>query len=138
MRPRNSLTWILRGVGVLALTASAASMAGCGSEEDDRPADWDYIYPSIIEPNCATASCHSPFAERSGVDLGNINEAYDQMTLRHFVIPGNPAQSGLMNLLNAAGVRRMPPDFALPNVDIALISKWIAEGAKYDGVGPTP
>jgi hypothetical protein len=136
MRPRKSLTWILRAVGVVALSASAAMTAGCGSDVDERPTDWNYIYPAIIEPSCATASCHSAFAAKSGVDLSNIDEAYDQMTLRHFVIPGQPAQSGLMNLLTAAGVRRMPPDFALPNDDIGLIYTWIMGGALYDGVGP--
>lgn len=137
MRPRKSLTWILRAAGVFALTASAASTAGCGSEKDERPSDWTYIYPAIIEPSCATASCHSRFADKSGVDLSNIDEAYDQMTLRHFVIPGQPGQSGLMNLLNAAGVRRMPPDFALPKVDIDLISKWISRNAPYEGIDPS-
>lgn len=135
MRPRKSLTWILRAAGVVALTASAAFTAGCGSEKDERPADWSYIYPAIIEPNCATASCHSRFAEKSGVDLSNINEAYDQMTLRHFVVPKQPGQSGLMNLLNAAGVRRMPPDFALPRTDIDLISHWISKNVPYDEIG---
>jgi hypothetical protein len=137
MRPRKSLTWILRAAGVFALTASAATTAGCGSEEDDRPKDWSYIYPAIIEPSCATASCHSKFAAKSGVDLSNIDEAYDQMTLRKFVVPGQPLQSGLVALLNAAGVRRMPPDFALPQVDISLIYNWILGGALYEGVGPT-
>lgn len=129
MRPRKSLTWILRGVYALAVTAGLGLAGGCGGAEDNRPQTWDYIYPAIIEPSCATASCHSAFAERSGVNLGNIDDAYDQLVGRHFVVPNNVAQSGLINLLNANGARRMPPDFALPKVDIDLISNWITNGA---------
>jgi hypothetical protein len=102
---------------------------GCGSAEDNRPAEWAYIYPSIIEPSCATASCHSRAADRSGVDLSSMDEAYFQLVGRHFVVPNNTTDSALMYLLNAQGVRRMPPDFALPKDDIDLIGRWIGSGA---------
>jgi hypothetical protein len=127
MRSGKSLTWHLRVVGVLAALC-APLVGGCGGA-DDRPAQWSYIYPAIIEPSCATASCHSDFTRRAGVNFGFKDEAYFQMTQRHFVSPGNPDQSEVMYLLTAMGARRMPPDFALPNVDIQIISDWITGGA---------
>jgi hypothetical protein len=129
MRPGKSIAWIVRGFGVLVITLVAA---GCGSEKDERPAKWGYIYPAIIEPSCATASCHSRFAERSGVDLSDIVEARYQFVNRHFVTPFDPTTSQVMYLLRAQGSRRMPPDFPLPEVDIELIAKWITLGAKDD------
>lgn len=130
MRPGKSLTRILRGVGVVAALC-APLVAGCGGE-DNRPVTFSYIYPAIIEPSCATASCHSDFTRRAGVNFGFKDEAYYQLTQRHFVAPGVPDQSELLYLLEAKGSRRMPPDFALPEADISTIALWIAGGAKND------
>jgi hypothetical protein len=124
-------------VGVLAVLTLVVTLAGCGSATDDRPVQWSYVYPAIIEPSCATASCHSDIVRRSGVNLGDQDTAYSQLLTRHFVIQNaDPAKavtdSELIYLLNAQGARRMPPDFALPKDDIDLITKWIAAGAKQD------
>jgi hypothetical protein len=132
MRPGKSLTWNLRGVGVLAaICAPLLMFGGCGGA-DGREAKWSYIYPAIIEPSCATASCHSDIARRAGVNFGYKGEAYFQMIDRHFVAPGAPLDSELLYLLDGKGARRMPPDYALPNVDIQIIADWIAGGAKED------
>jgi hypothetical protein len=139
MRPGKSLTWNLRGVGVLAAICAplfAGAFAGCGGA-DGREAKWSYIYPAIIEPSCATASCHSDIARRAGVNFGYKGEAYFQLIDRHFVARNaDPAKavadSELLYLLEGKGARRMPPDFALPNVDIDIIADWIAGGAKED------
>jgi hypothetical protein len=133
MRPGNSLTWIFRAVGVLATLAPLALSAGCRGDTDDRPAQFSFIYPAIIEPSCATASCHSNYTREAGVNFGlSSDEAYFQLVGRHFVIPSDSTDSELLYLLNAQGARRMPPDFALPAVDIDLISNWVAAGAKND------
>jgi hypothetical protein len=126
----NSLTRFLAAVGVFAVLCT--SVSGCGSETDDRPAQWSYIYPAIIQPSCATASCHSDFTRRGGVNFGYADEAWFQLVCRHYAIPGNSAQSGVINLMNANGASRMPPDFALPATDIAKISQWIMAGATDD------
>jgi len=135
MRPGKSVTRSLGAVAVFAALASSLGLAGCGSETDDRlttAADWSYIYPAIIEPSCATASCHSRFTARAGVDLGDSDTAWYQLNCRHFAVAGSPGQSELISLLNASGASRMPPDFALPKADIALIATWIQAGAADD------
>jgi hypothetical protein len=152
MRSGHSLTRILGAVGVFAALATGLSLAGCGGDLEVRPAQWSYIYPAIIEPSCATASCHSDFTRRAGVNFGNTDEAYFQMTCRHFVVTcpaagstdpctGQPAMtdpscaaraaadSQVIHQMRAEGAPRMPPDFALPEVDIQLISTWISNGA---------
>jgi hypothetical protein len=132
----NSLTRFLAAVGVFA--ALSVSVSGCGNEEDNRPATWSYIYPGILEPSCATASCHSDFSRRGGVNFGYADEAWFQLVCRHFAIPSNSAQSAVINLMNASGSNRMPPDFALPATDIAKISEWIMNGAQDDIDNQTP
>jgi hypothetical protein len=114
---------------------------GCG--EDDRPASFEYIHTAILAPNCATASCHTEAVSQAGVRLHNIDAAYtmlvgrpcdaddiDEQAPRNFVDPGHPERSRLIYLLRGDEVRRaMPPDRLLPDPDIALIERWILEGA---------
>jgi len=119
-----------------------AGLAGCGGA-DNRPAKWSYIAPAIIEPNCATVSCHSAVAQRAGVILEPAQTAYNTLTQRHFVVTcPSGAEAGttcmdmavgtseILYLLRGQGSQRMPPDQALPEDDIHLIQTWIADGAQ--------
>src|SRR4051812_7484176 len=119
---------------LLALSLGGA-LSGCGSTADSRPDKWSFISTVIIQPSCATANCHSQLAQRSGVTLDTVADGYQQLMQRHFVMPGNPDGSALMALLRGQGSRRMPPDFPLPEVDIALIGAWIADRPKSEGPG---
>jgi hypothetical protein len=136
-------TRFLGALGLFAVLSLGVLLSGCGSEDDERPNQWSFIYPAIIEPSCATASCHSDFTRRAGVNFGYSDEAYFQMTQRHFVVmcadPNDAAclaravnDSEVIYLMRAQGAKRMPPDFALPDADINLIASWIANGAKND------
>lgn len=116
----------------------AGLAAGCGEANETRPAKWSYISAAIVQPSCATANCHSDLSQRSGVELDDMRAGWAQLTYRHFITPGNAPNSALVGLLKGQGTRRMPPDFALPNADIDLISAWITAGAGYDGPGSTP
>ena len=120
-------------IRAVSLGAVAASfVAGCGGATDDRPAKWSFISAAIIEPSCATASCHSDVARKAGVNLFNADSGYKSLVDRHFVFAGKPDMSEVLYLLRAQGARRMPPDFPLPEEDIQLIANWITAGAKND------
>jgi len=123
-----------------AIFALVACFAGCGGA-DNRPAKWSYIAPGIIEPNCATVSCHSSVAQRAGVILEPAQTAYKTLTDRHFVVTCDSSSppdcmdmavgtSEILYLLRGLGSQRMPPDQALPEADIHLIQTWIADGAQ--------
>jgi hypothetical protein len=124
--PRSS-SWLQRSLGFLLV--SAAMVAGCGGQDTRPDTTFAFIGPAIIEPNCATVSCHSAVAQRAGVVLEPSATAYKTLTTRHFVISMDPDESEIMALITAQGVRRMPPDFPLPAADIDLIRRWIANGA---------
>ena len=123
-------------IGVVSL------FAGCGNATDDRPATWSYVSTAILQPNCATANCHSALAQRASVDLSTRAAGYHSLVDRHFVI--TPAavpsltddqrveRSQVINLMHAQGNLRMPPDMPLPETDIQLVASWIRAGAMND------
>jgi hypothetical protein len=126
-----------------------AALVGCGNAEDEREPVWGYISPAIVQPNCATASCHSKGAATAGLDLSTAENGYIsllQLKLaprgvtpaggtpneppRQLVLPFNPDESRMVNMLWARGAHRMPPDRPLASADIRLIEKWILNGAE--------
>jgi hypothetical protein len=130
------------GLGFLALLiVPVVVLVGCGGV-DNRPAKWSFIAPAIIEPNCATVSCHSAVAQRAGVILDTRETAYNTLTKRGFVVtcPSGSstctdmaaATSEILVLMRGQGSQRMPPDYALPESDIHLIQTWISNGAQDD------
>jgi len=141
----------MRAIGLFAAVA-----ASCGAGPDPRSASWEYVSAAIFEPNCATASCHSPGAAADGLNFADADSGYLSLTglwvwiadptgemtdcrdvdglhlcrhLRQFIEPYNPSQSRLIHLLRAQDAPRMPPDRPLPEVDIQLIERWILDGA---------
>jgi hypothetical protein len=97
-----------------------ALLAGCGSE-DDRPATWSYIHATIIVPNCTTSGCHSEFTQTYGYNFNSKEVAYETF---------HGLDTGVLNLLEGKSKTdyRMPPDQPLPQADIDLIARWIADG----------
>jgi hypothetical protein len=148
-------------LGALAI----ACTMGCGSATDDRPPVWEYISPAILQPNCATVSCHSPAAAVAGLDFSTMERGYTSLTglwvwivdmngtpemgcrsvngtivcqegHRPLVTPFDPSQSLLVHMLRAQGAARMPPDRPLPEADIELIERWILNGATWGKRSP--
>lgn len=112
------LPLIILAVGVL---------TGC-DDPSLRPASWSYVHAAIIEPSCATSSCHSRPAVTSGLRFDDADLAYDALIEGQFVLPGDPS-SPLMFILAGNERDRMPPDAPLPRADVALIRAWIESGA---------
>jgi hypothetical protein len=136
---RVPVLWVFFAVGVV----------GCGGVEDDREAIWGYISPAIVQPNCATSSCHSRGAAVAGLNLSTTDDGYKSLLMLHLpprpgamptdtppvrglVTPGNPDESRVVNMLRGDGARRMPPDRPLAEADIRLIERWILDGALKD------
>jgi hypothetical protein len=139
----------------IAAAVSLSALVGCGA--GDRPATWSYISPAIFQPNCATSSCHSQAAAVAGLDFSDPDRGYSSLTrlwvwvvnprmdagacgtvngtpvceqqFRPLVIPYDPYESRLVNMLRARNAPRMPPDRPLPEADIRLVETWILNGA---------
>jgi len=136
--------------------STLAFAPGCG--DAGRTATWAYISPIILQPNCATGSCHSPAAAADGLDFSTPARGYSSLTrlwvwvddptlsgqpgcgkaagttvcekqYRPLVTPYDPAQSRLVSVLRGRDAPRMPPDRPLDEADIELIETWILDGA---------
>jgi hypothetical protein len=124
----------------------AVGAGGCGGAEDDRDPAWSFISPAIVQPNCATSSCHSQGTAVAGLNLSTAEAGYKSLLMLHLplrgmaggakprplVTPGNPDESRVMNMLRADGANRMPPDRPLAEADVRLIERWILNGATKD------
>ena len=117
-------------VSITGLVLAVSAAAGCGGSVDSRPAKWSYIYPVIIQPNCATANCHSTLTQRKGVRLDTIENGYKAAKSWAGFVPN------LRSISTA--FPRMPPDAPMPDPDIALIESWVQAGEPWDGPGAEP
>jgi hypothetical protein len=131
---------------MLLIVLAVGAAVGCGATNDDRDPTWSYISPAIIQPNCATSSCHSQGSAVAGLNLSTVDAGYRSLLQLHLplrgmigapktrqlVTPGNPDESRVVNMMRAVGSWRMPPDRPLAEGDIVLIERWILNGAQKD------
>jgi hypothetical protein len=141
---------------LLLITCSGAINVGCAEIEcegkaadavctnDDRPATLEYVVHTVLRPNCANAQCHSSLKNTDDYRFDSIEHAQESIVKLHdpadpmddeqIVFPGDPDSSLLYQVLIRPSnfdfdAPRMPYDQPLPGPDIALVKRWIAEGA---------
>ena len=87
------------------------------------------VLPILIS-NCTMAECHDAYKPEEGVNL----TSYDAIMRgrKTTVVPGSPSSSELYRSLLDKDIdeRMPPPPRSLSNVQIAIIERWIREGAK--------
>jgi dipeptidyl aminopeptidase/acylaminoacyl peptidase len=94
------------------------------------------VAPVLVE-NCI--ACHNPRKSESKyvmttfAQLAKGGQQGEETTLE----PGKPDESNLVEVLLPDAQPRMPfKQDPLPSEKIAIIKRWVAEGAKYDGNSP--
>jgi hypothetical protein len=126
----------------------ALALFGCGDKDTDTvdetaagPVEYAEI-ETLFARNCTTAGCHGGPELQTGLDLSAgvaygllVDEPSVELPSMVRVSPGDPAASYLFHKLS--GTQEdvggsgdvMPPGFGLATNDIALVERWIAEGA---------
>lgn len=136
------------------LLASAAWVAGCGVERDDRPLELEYLTQAVFAPSCGLTQCHSTFRQvdnlvfdtPEGVRRSLVAEEWrDGKPALQFDSshpdPQFPYTSRLYILIATTDpfpfpddvkpkyerIPRMPLDAPLPIKDRELLVSWIQE-----------
>jgi hypothetical protein len=121
----------------LAWPALLLALAACGTSDDDRPRDAQYITDTILAPTCGGAQCHSTFAQTNDVVLDTYSAMRNTMVnfpLLSFSAdqydPADPDDSALITWVTqidpfGLGIGRMPYDAPMPNADVDLLKAWI-------------
>lgn len=87
----------------------------------------------ILKENCF--ACHDAKKKKGKFEMTSYENIRKGGTKDDPIAPGKAKESILIDVLTATGPGRMPPKDAgdaLPKEKIALIAKWIDEGAKLD------
>lgn len=91
----------------------------------------------VLARKCVT--CHGPEKAKGNYQLHNFETLLKAGASKAAAVtPGQPARSELFRLLvtHDADDRMPQKDDPLPREQIALIEKWIAQGAQFDGLDP--
>lgn len=124
---------------VLRFACALAVLLSFGAARaDDAPVSFSKDIAPILAKNCA--ACHSAAEANGGYQVANYNlvlKAGDSEAPA--VTAGKPEESELLTRLATDDESlRMPQEAdALPAEQVALVKRWIAEGAKYDAADPT-
>jgi hypothetical protein len=104
------------------------------SAREPAPVSFINDVAPILKENCF--GCHGAKNPKSKLDMTKYESLRKGGTKEDPIAPGKPDDSILLDMLQATGELRMPPKEngdALPKEKIAVIERWIKEGAKLDG-----
>ncbi len=124
--------------GVTAQAKSATLPAVATKPPAGKAVSFIHDVAPILVESCI--ACHNPrkteskYVMTTFAQLAKGGQQGEGTTLE----PGKPDESNLVELIRPDGQPRMPyKQDPLTSEKIAIIERWVAEGAKYDGGSPT-
>jgi hypothetical protein len=122
----------------VAYVMSLAAPPAAHAQSPKGPVSFISDIAPILKENCY--ACHDAKKKKGKLEMTSYANLRAGGTKDDPITPGKSRESYLMDVLTASGPERMPPKDAgdpLPKEKIALIAKWIDEGAKLDqGIDP--
>lgn len=100
----------------------ALALSACGTS-DERPATLEVVSLEILAPSCGAVQCHSTTTKLEGLAFDTLEAAKDALNELD-VRAGDGGE-----LIEVIDDNVMPPDSPMFDNDVALIKKWIADGA---------
>jgi WD40 repeat protein len=125
--------------GALALAVLLASPQRASAQPPAKgPVSFINDVAPILKENCF--ACHDAKKRKGKLDMTTFENFRKGGDHEDPIVPGKPEESRLVEMLTAKDNSRMPPKEAgepLAADKVALIARWVAEGAKLDQ-GLTP
>ena len=116
---------------------TAAGTGGSPQAPPQPPVSFLNDVAPVLARHCV--ACHNPKKSESKFDVTTFSRlaAGGEQGKDMMLEPGLPDESRFVELLRRDGQPRMPLNLApLPDEVIALIERWVREGARYDGDDP--
>jgi WD40 repeat protein len=105
-----------------------------GARADEPPVSYSEAVVPFLEEHCI--ACHDDGFETSGLALHDVGAMLKGGRRGPAVFPGKPAESPLIQYLKGTKQPQMPPKTSIPLDQIAVLERWIGQGAKVDLPGP--
>jgi hypothetical protein len=117
---------LVAAVGI-ALTGLRATGA------DDSPPEATEFFEKEVRPLLVSRchSCHGAEKQKGGLRLDSREAALRGGDTGPAVVPGNSAESPLVEAINYGELVQMPPKSKLPPAEIAALTKWVEMGAPW-------
>jgi hypothetical protein len=131
--------YLLAGAPSAAANPRDADATPLANNTPARPVSFINDVAPILKENCY--ACHDAKKHSGKLEMTSYAKLRHGGANDDPIVPGKPDESLIMELLTADGAKRMPPppkdrisptEGALPPAKIAVIRKWIEQGAKLD------
>jgi hypothetical protein len=92
---------------------------------------FEQVFTRTLQPGCAVDgnSCHSGATAQAGLQMDDIDMAYQLLVTEGRVVAGDPNCSLLVTRLQGANGGTMPPGRPLSDAERCAIETWVANGA---------
>src|SRR5262245_60384259 len=100
---------------------------------DDPPAEAVEFFGKEVRPVLANRfqGCHGPEKQKGGLRLDSREAILQGGDTGPAVVPGQPAESPLVEAINYGELDQMPPKSKLPALEIAALTRWVQMGAPW-------
>ena len=101
---------------------------------EDKPVSFHNDIRPIFNASCN--ACHKPEKLKGDLDMTSHAALFKGGKHGSPVVPGDPAKSSLVEMISGEEPEMPPDGDPLPKDQVALIERWIKEGAKDDTPAP--
>lgn len=111
---------------LLCLASVLGAFAGCGTEPDPRPVTFEVVTLEVLQPSCGQVSCHSTNTWTEGLAFDTLDASRESLK---YVASGPVNNNPLLDVIAGRNdYDRMPPDVPMHDLDVDLLTRWIAAG----------
>lgn len=128
--------WLAAAAALVWLLVSA-TVAHAQAPAADKPISFMEHVAPILKENCF--ACHDAKKQKGKLDLTTFERMMKGGNQGEPIVPGKPEESNLFLFMAGKEEPIMPPKEAgglLKAEKVAVIERWIKEGAKFDGPSP--